>query len=80
MNIYTAPTGLFNEQVSLDDTPHGDNMFGTLVVCLPSQFTGGALVTRHNGQEVTYDCADDPIQNIQWAAFYSDAWNWKYFQ
>ena len=36
---------------------------------------GGALVTRHNGQEITYDWsspADDPVRSIQWAAFFSD--------
>lgn len=50
-------------------------MFGSLVVSLPSQFMGGSLVTRHNCQEVSYDWsspADNPAQNIQWAAFYSD--------
>ena len=50
-------------------------MFGSLVVCLPSQFSGGALVTRHNGQEITYDWsspADDPVCSIQGAAFFSD--------
>ena len=72
MNVYTAPTGCFKAHV---DTPRGGNMFGSLVVCLPSQFTGGALVTRHNGEQITYDWSstpNDPPQNIQWAAFYSD--------
>ena len=72
MNIYTAPNGCFKAHV---DTPRGGNMFGSLVVCLPSQFSGGALVTRHNGQEITYDWSspgDNPIQKVQWAALYSD--------
>ena len=72
MNTYTAPTGCFKAHV---DTPRGGNMFGSLVVCLPSQFSGGALVTRHNGQEITYDWSspgDNPVQKVQWAAFYSD--------
>ena len=72
MNIYTCPTGCFKAHV---DTPCGGNMFGSLVVCLPSQFTGGSLVTRHQGQEVAYDWSsptNDPVQNIQWAAFFSD--------
>ena len=72
MNIYTGPTGCFKAHV---DTPRGGKMFGSLVVCLPSQFTGGALVTRHNGQQVTYDWsspADGPVQNIRWAVFFSD--------
>ena len=72
MNIYTAPTGGFKAHV---DTPHGGNMFGSLVVCLPSQFDGGALVVRHNGEQIVYDWSsptDSPVQRIQWAAFYSD--------
>ena len=72
MNIYTAPNGRFKAHV---DTPRGSNMFGSLVVCLPSQFSGGALVTRHKSQEITYDWSspcDNPIQKVQWAAFYSD--------
>lgn len=72
INIYTAPTGCFKAHV---DTPRGGNMFGSLVVCLPSQFTGGALIARHRGQEVTYDWSthsDNPAQKIRWAAFFSD--------
>lgn len=72
INIYTAPAGRFKAHV---DTPRAGNMFGSLVVCLPSQFTGGALITRHNGQEVPYNWsspADGPVQKIQWATFFSD--------
>lgn len=45
-------------------------MFGSLVVCLPSQFTGGALITRHQGRQVTYDWSSSP--STHWAAFFSD--------
>ena len=45
-------------------------MFGSLVVCLPSPFTGGELVTSHQGRRVTFDWSNS--SNIQWAAFYSD--------
>lgn len=72
MNIYKAPTGCFKAHV---DTPRSGNMFGSLVVCLPSQFSGGALVTRHNGQQCVYDWSsrtDDQAQKIQWAALFSD--------
>lgn len=31
------------------DTPRGNDMFGTLVVCLPSQFSCGELVLSHRG-------------------------------
>lgn len=72
LNIYTGPTGCFKSHV---DTPRGHNMFGSLVVCLPSQFTGGSLVTRHGGQQVSYDWSsspESPAKEIRWAAFYSD--------
>lgn len=39
--------GFFKAHV---DTPRGGNMFGTLVVCLPSTFTGGDFEVKHNGQ------------------------------
>lgn len=72
MNIYTSPTGCFKAHV---DTPRGDTMFGTLVVCMPSRFEGGALVTRHGGQEITYNwsaLSGDSTPQIQWAAVYGD--------
>ena len=50
-------------------------MFGSLVVCLPTQFTGGELVTRHKGQEVRFDWSsspDNPMKKVSWAAFFSD--------
>ena len=50
-------------------------MFGTLVVCLPTQFSGGELVLRHLGKEVKYDwssSASDPLRCICWAAFFSN--------
>lgn len=39
---------------------------------MPSKFEGGALVTRHNGQEIVHDWASSSAQKVQWAAFYSD--------
>lgn len=72
LNIYAGPTGCFKSHV---DTPRGHNMFGSLVVCLPSQFAGGALLTRHNGEQITYDwssSAKNPAKDVHWAAFYSD--------
>ena len=72
INVYTSPTGHFKSHV---DTPRGGNMFGSLVVCLPTQFSGGCLITRHNGQKFTFDWStpvNDPMQKIQWAAFFSD--------
>ena len=66
LNVYSAG-GHFKPHV---DTPHSADMFGSLVVCLPSKFTGGALVTRHQGCQVTFDWSSSTA--TQWAAFYSD--------
>ena len=74
-NIYTGPNGHFKPHL---DTPYSGEMFGSLVVCCPTSFTGGALVTRHLGQEVIFDWSSSfqgsaaVSQNIQWAAFFSD--------
>ena len=53
LNIY-ACGGFFKAHV---DTPRSEKMFGSLVVCLPTQFTGGELVyvVRHHKQEIKYD-------------------------
>ena len=71
LNIYTLG-GHFKKHV---DIPRSNQMFGSLVVCLPTQFSGGRLVTRHNGQEVSFDWSstpDSPMRNVHWAAFFSD--------
>ena len=71
LNIYTTG-GHFKSHV---DTPRSTAMFGSLVVCLPSRFSGGQLVTRHGGKKICYDWSsapDDPPCNPEWAAFYSD--------
>ena len=50
-------------------------MFGSLVVCLPTQFSGGELVVHHQKEEIKYDWsspASDPSNGICWAAFFSD--------
>ena len=72
LNIYSGPGGHFKVHV---DTPRSSQMFGSLVVCLPTQFSGGALVTRHQGKEVRFDwssSAHEPMQKVSWAAFFSD--------
>ena len=68
MNIYCTG-GHFKSHV---DTPRSKDMFGSLVVCLPSSFTGGELVTRHNGRRITFDWSRDSNTLIQWGAFFSD--------
>jgi hypothetical protein len=59
------------------DTPRGNDMFGTLVVCLPSQFGHGQLLLRHRGVVQTFDWGSaigkqkNPNQ-LHWVAFFGD--------
>jgi hypothetical protein len=59
------------------DTPRGKDMFGSLVVCLPSQFSHGHLVLSHRGVIKKYDWGSaiqkqkKPNQ-LHWAAFFGD--------
>ena len=48
LNVY-AEGDFFKAHI---DTPHGTDMLGSLVVCLPCAHTGGALLVKHLGQEV----------------------------
>lgn len=71
LNIYSSG-GFFKAHV---DTPRSENMFGSLVVCLPTQFSSGELVTRHHGHTVKYDWSsppDSPRKTASWAVFFSD--------
>jgi hypothetical protein len=67
LNVYSTG-GHFKAHV---DTPRSKDMFGSLVVCLPSHFTGGTLVTRNLGRQVTFDWSS-PSPATHWAAFFSD--------
>ena len=71
LNIYSNG-GHFKAHV---DTPHSPLMFGSLVLCLPLPFTGGSLVTRHQGQQICFDWSSSPEttnDKICWASFFSD--------
>ncbi|MCJ1464001.1 hypothetical protein MMC07_002611 [Pseudocyphellaria aurata] len=59
------------------DTPRGQDMMGSLVICLPHAFTGGELVVEHLGHKVSYawggqEQQDQDNSNVHWAFFYSD--------
>ena len=57
------------------DTVHSEKIFGSLVVCLPTQFTGGELIVRHNQLEIKYDwssTASTTSSTLHWAAFFND--------
>ena len=70
VNLYTAG-GFFKPH---QDTPRSKAMFGSLVLCLPSQFQGGELLIHHRSGQKVYDWgqAAQDTRQIQWAAFYSD--------
>ena len=72
LNTYSGPSGMFKPHV---DTPRSDTQVGSLVVCLPVAFEGGALAVRHHGREIAHDWSVASSGNepaIHWAAFYSD--------
>jgi len=64
MLVY-APGQFF---VPHQDSEKDDAMLGSLVVTLPSSFTGGALVIEHGGESATYRSS----KNISFVAFYAD--------
>ena len=67
MNIYEKG-GHFKDH---QDTPESSNMFGSLVVLLPITFTGGELILKKNGIEISgFD--KDKKDEVQWIAFYGD--------
>jgi predicted 2-oxoglutarate/Fe(II)-dependent dioxygenase YbiX len=58
--------------VSHRDTEKAAGMFATLIIVLPSIYTGGALLVRHRGREVQLDlCCSEPSE-VAFAAFYAD--------
>jgi hypothetical protein len=73
LNVY----GTGGHFVPHKDTPRGSDMLGTLVVCLPAQFSNGAFVVKHHGVFQTYDWGEaireqrEPTR-IHWAAFFGD--------
>ena len=59
------------------DTPRGSDMFGTLVVCLPSQFSNGKLILNHRGIVQKFDWGhaiqtQKEPSRVHWAAFFGD--------
>lgn len=54
------------------DTEKAPGMFATLVVCLPSEHSGGELLVRHNQEECRIDLSSHRESEILFAAFYCD--------
>ena len=73
VNVYTGG-GHFAPH---KDTPRGSDMFGTLVVCLPSHFSNGHLILIHRGIVQKFDWghaiqAQKQPNQLHWAAFFGD--------
>jgi predicted 2-oxoglutarate/Fe(II)-dependent dioxygenase YbiX len=58
--------------VSHRDTEKAPGMFATLVIVLPSTFSGGALQLRHGEREVSLDLRSTDPAEAAFAAFYAD--------
>ncbi|MCK5649175.1 MAG: 2OG-Fe(II) oxygenase [Gammaproteobacteria bacterium] len=54
------------------DTEKASGMFATLVIVLPSNYSGGELVVRHGEQVVTLNMHRDEPSELAFAAFYAD--------
>jgi len=58
--------------VSHRDTEKAAGMFTTLIIVLPSRYTGGALLVRHRDRDVRLDLDGSEPSEIAFAAFYAD--------
>lgn len=54
------------------DSPKAEGMFGTLVICLPSQHTGGEAIATHKGERKVFETAPSSQFGFSSAAWYSD--------
>ncbi|KIM21996.1 hypothetical protein M408DRAFT_79639 [Serendipita vermifera MAFF 305830] len=57
------------------DTAKTTGMFATIVVILPSQFTGGALELSHSGEHVTVDVSAMSSTSTHVVAWYTDVYH-----
>jgi len=58
--------------ISHRDTEKAPGMFATLVIVLPSSYSGGELVVKHLQQDVKLDLRCTDPAEIAYAAFYAD--------
>lgn len=73
VNVY----GRGDHFVPHKDTPAGPEMIGSLVVCVPYPFSGGALVVGTGDDEIVCDWSKQIAKQrtdnaVHWAAFYGD--------
>jgi hypothetical protein len=64
--------GFFGAHRDTEKTP---NMFGTLVINLPSEHEGGELIVSHGDQSHTYSFADNDGFHPAFVAFYADCYH-----
>ncbi|TVR57914.1 MAG: 2OG-Fe(II) oxygenase, partial [Candidatus Competibacteraceae bacterium] len=58
--------------VSHRDTEKAPGMFATLIIVLPSHYTGGELLVRHRDREARLDLRGPEPSAVAFAAFYAD--------
>jgi predicted 2-oxoglutarate/Fe(II)-dependent dioxygenase YbiX len=58
--------------VSHRDTEKAAGMFATLIIVLPSIYTGGALLVRHRDREARLELSCPEPSQVAFAAFYAD--------
>ena len=58
--------------ISHRDTEKAAGMFATLVIVLPSEYSGGELVVKHQQEQVKLDLGCYDPSEIAFAAFYAD--------
>ena len=54
------------------DTEKEPGMFGTLIVQVPAEHTGGDLVVEHNGDQLRFSFAASSADDSRYAVFYAD--------
>jgi 2OG-Fe(II) oxygenase superfamily len=57
------------------DTEKEPNMFGSLIVQLPSKFTGGDIVVQHLGETKTFESSKECESTFRYTAFFTDCFH-----
>ncbi|KZS88273.1 hypothetical protein SISNIDRAFT_446096 [Sistotremastrum niveocremeum HHB9708] len=73
LNVY-GPGSFFKPH---RDTPRADDMFGSLIVALPTKHEGGSLILRDEKNELVFESSqkctssESGLYSVPWAAFWS---------
>lgn len=60
---------------SHQDSEKTDGMLATLIVLLPSEFTGGEFVVDQHGDQRVFDFSNEPKKDLIFTAFYTDCYH-----